>query len=358
MPDFNVEFDRAFTQGISKSARSFRWAVGGRDAAKVEALGEALAGSAAPPAAAVVASSEEGSVVAGSGRVVLSTAGPFSKYSDGIVAACASAGTSYVDINGEIPWVREVIDRDGDAAKRSGAVIVPNCGFDSVPSDLGAFLGFRRSSNLQGHFKMQGAMSGGTIATGILMAKEANDPAILGGIGIEDPVAPVAPTDARPYWLAPFGMASINTRVVRRSARLLDREVRYQEYVVAPSEMVAAKMAKSALTPPEKIQGMVDAGRLFKPSQGPDAKTRAESWFELTVVDAAENTPLVVVKGGDPGYDETAKMVSEAALALVLGDPLGACEGRGGVWTPATAFGDTLVSRLRAADMTIEEIPP
>ena len=342
-----------------------RWAVAGRSRAKLETLAASLAGAPAPPQEAVVASPSDAptdaETLASAARVVLSTAGPFSLYSDAVVAACARAGAHYVDIDGEVPWVRRVIDRDHAAAADSGAVIVPNCGFDSVPSDLGVLLATRKAgpgAALQGHATMKGAMSGGTIATGILMAKNfpgdvadacllGGDPAVVNG----DVVAAVAPTAARPYWLAPFGMAPINTRVVRRSGELLGYGAgfSYDEYAVAPSEAAASKMAKNAAVPPDALQRLVDRGRLFAPGAGPDAATRAASSFRLDVVDAATNDLLASVSGGDPGYDETAKMVSEAALALADGAP--PPRAGGGVWTPAAALGTVLVDRLRAAGM-------
>lgn len=348
------------------SHSSARWAVAGRTASKLEELCHGLSGSSNPPASIVVAESGDGETVASSARVVLSTAGPFSLHSDAIVKACAESGTSYVDINGEVPWVKRVIERDASVARRTGAVIVPNCGFDSVPSDLGVLLATdgQYEGDLEGHMKMQGVMSGGTIATGILMATtyadELKQPFLLGGqpssFDHSDPVAPVAPTDARSYWLAPFTMAPINTRVVRRSAFLAGAGAfRYREFVVAPSETVAAKIAKNYAVPPDKLQGLVDAGRLPRPSQGPDEATRATSWFQLDVVDANDNKVLATVKGGDPGYDETAKMVSVAAIALATDDPaeLG-CRGQGGVWTPASGIGRPLVTRLNAAHMSFE----
>ena len=69
--------------------------------------------------------------------MVIAVAGPFRFYSDAVVAACVKFGTHYVDITGEIPWVRSCIDRYDDRAKATGACIVNCCGYDSAPSDLG-----------------------------------------------------------------------------------------------------------------------------------------------------------------------------------------------------------------------------
>ena len=73
-------------------------------------------------------------------RVLLSTAGPFSLYGISVVDACVRLRTHYADITGETSWVRDVIDRYHERASADGTRIVPGCGFDSVPSDLGTYL--------------------------------------------------------------------------------------------------------------------------------------------------------------------------------------------------------------------------
>jgi short subunit dehydrogenase-like uncharacterized protein len=161
-------------------------------------------------------------------------------------------------------------------------------------------------------------------------------------------------------------MAQINTRVVRRSAGVLGAyanvdvtRFRYEEVALAPGgQAAAAKMALNAAIPPEKLRALRERGRLFKPGSGPSAEKRAASTFRtVAIAEAADGTCAAsAVSGGDPGYDETAKMVSEAALALLVVDraslPFG---GRGGVLTPAAALGDVLIRRLRGAGMRFDE---
>jgi len=69
-------------------------------------------------------------------RVILSCAGPFTKYGSILVNCCAAYGTDYVDITGEIDWARKMIANYQDLAFKSGARIVSCCGFDCVPFDL------------------------------------------------------------------------------------------------------------------------------------------------------------------------------------------------------------------------------
>lgn len=177
-----------------------RWAIAGRDAAKLESvLSEDVDGAGGClPAEVIGGCDADGSAAAkivdgARPRVVISTAGPFVDYSDALVGACARAGVSYCDINGEIPWVKRVLARDHEAAVASSALIVPNCGFDSVPSDLIAqrattLLARKTGSpcvDLKAYVQMNGVVSGGTIQTGLVMEErfpgEMRDAFLLGG---------------------------------------------------------------------------------------------------------------------------------------------------------------------------------
>ena len=391
-----------------------RWALAGRDAAKLEQIAaQPLDELPLPSGGGAEARCEPSAIIGGCSaesavqrivkdtkpRVVLSTAGPFIKHSDALVGACARAGISYVDINGEIPWVKRLLERDDEAARESGALIVPNCGFDSVPSDIGA----QRATQLlwQGtaegvadrcvgvatYMQMNGVVSGGTIETGLLMEDlfpgEMRKPFLIGGDEFltrggadaidADPEEAYYDRDVQ-RWVAPFGMARINSRVVRRSAGALgayagvDPTVfTYREVQLAPGGALAAeKMARNAAVPPEKLRQLRDRGRLPSPGSGPSAERRAASSFLSVSVatSASGRTAAAAISGGDPGYDETAKMVSEAALTLLLPDAV--LDHGGGVLTPAAALGSQMrqvrgerggvyVQRLENAGMRFED---
>jgi len=328
-------------------------------------------------------------------RVVISTAGPFSLCGTPLVGACAAAGTHYVDINGETPWVRGLIDRFDVTAAESGAIIVPNCGY-TVPSDLAAHHAAqllaerhgRPASRVHTLVQFNGRLSGGTMATGILLDESdadvqaaRRDPFLLGGA----PAGGGRPEDADPseaeydavlgVWTAPFWMAEISSRVVRRSSSLFREaaaspsyyadEFHYREAALAKDEGVARNLA-TPTPPPELRQRLIDRGKLHAPGGGPSAEVRARSWFRNFVVAEAADavgaaaggggacaSMLTSVRGGDPGYDETSKMVAEAALLLARGRdalPLQPrANGRvGGIVTPAFALGAPLREALHA----------
>ena len=67
----------------------------------------------------------------------MTTVGPYRLYGSKLVAACARAGVHCCDLTGESPWVKDMIDKHHAEAKRTGAKIVPSCGFDSIPAVRG-----------------------------------------------------------------------------------------------------------------------------------------------------------------------------------------------------------------------------
>eukprot|EP00469_Lotharella_globosa_P006148 CAMPEP_0167804264 /NCGR_PEP_ID=MMETSP0111_2-20121227/20368_1 /TAXON_ID=91324 /ORGANISM="Lotharella globosa, Strain CCCM811" /LENGTH=118 /DNA_ID=CAMNT_0007700971 /DNA_START=198 /DNA_END=554 /DNA_ORIENTATION=- len=109
------------------------------------------------------------------------------------------------------------------------------------------------------------------------------------------------------------------------------------------------------------IKKMIKLGKLPKPGEGPSPSKRAKNWFLYTIVGEAEDGRLIKteVKGGDAGYDETAKMVSEAAVMLAqMKHKLLEQKGfDGGVVTPAFAFRSHLISALNSAGLSFTSSP-
>ena len=394
---------RYFANRVAKRVPSLKWALAGRSLDKLQNLADSLGG--VDVLVADVQAQADVDKVAASTRVVLSTAGPFALYGTPLVDACIRSCSDYVDINGETGWHRSMIDQYDDAAQRAGVVLVPSSGFDSIPSDLGALWMARRVFEASGlptrrvscYAEMHGALSGGTVASGInseLSAGAALDnPFLLGGepwsiAGAVDPahddLTHASFDPVIKAHVAPFGMAKINTRIVRRSIGLLEEHAPtahaeifspdfcYRECLLAPDEAAAIKMARAAQVPPSKLSDLVAAGRLPAPGGGPDAATRDKSWFRYTLIAEADgpagasgNVSFKLcgrVSGGDPGYDETAKMVSETAVMLAtqrgdLDEEGAGLVQRAGFLTPATALGARLRERLHEEGIRFDEQP-
>ncbi len=326
------------------------------------------------------------------GRVVLTTVGPYARYGSQLVAACARHGTHYCDLTGEVHWMREMIDTHQQAARESGARIVHTCGFDSIPSDLGVY--FLQREMIKQHGvparevkyrtrAFKGGASGGTIDSMMAMMEMAKtnpdimrimaDPYALNdnerGLDGPDSNQPFFDPDFS-SWVAPFVMAAINTRVVRRSNELLGnmygREFRYSEGTLTHSNPLGALAAAGIAIGTSAMNTAVvfDPVRQFlqrflpKPGEGPSEDTIENGFFEIELVakhptDDAKDLRCLISGDKDPGYGSTAKMLAETAVCLAQDDlPVD-----GGFWTPASAMGDALLERLPAnAGVTFELI--
>ena len=376
------------------AAPALRVALAGRNLEKLEELKQSLPSSQPPSILLANVQTDSAAVLEALVRrirVVICAVGPFLELAEPLVAACAAVGTHWVDITGETPFVRLCIDSYATLARENGSFIINMCGFDSVPSDLGTYRTVQRISQafkqptrrVQTFVTMRGELSGGTLESSMVMERnphfraQMNDPFLLGGIihgGVrpeDEDIGTVLPMKACPFesdgivaWTAPFMMAKLNTRTVRRSNALIGYGERfnYSEKMIVSDAADAAKLAKAS-PPVTKREAMRNEGRLPRQGEGPSAAQRAKGWFKFIFVGEAEDGRKLVtsVAGGDPGYNETAKMAAECALALIYNfDNCNAVlQGvHGGCVTPAFAFGDALINRLTAVNIKfIDEDP-
>ena len=375
-----------------------RIGLAGRSESKLDAVRSELG----PPAAdwpLIVADSADRAALdalAGRTRVVATTVGPYMAYGHDLVDACAAAGTHYADLAGEVLFIRATIDRAHDAAAASGARIVHSCGFDSIPSDLGVhLLAARAAADDAGTLEdttmvvraMRGGPSGGTIASMKGQVDEmrrdgatrklVSDPYALSpdrasepDLGKESDLRGVEHSGELGTWLGPFVMAGINTRVVRRSNALrgwqYGRTFKYRE-VMAFGDGIQGRAKATGLA--VGVGGLV-AGLMVPPTrfvldkvlpdpgEGPSEETRRKGFFKVEHhgrTTSGRRYVATVAAQGDPGYAATAVMLGESALCLAF-DGAKLPEAAG-ILTPATAMGDALVDRLRAAGQTLDVEP-
>ncbi len=368
-------------------------ALAGRSADKLAKVRDGIPGAARWPLITADSSDLQSlSDLASRTKVVLTTVGPYLLYGLPLVEACATHGTHYVDLTGEVLFMRHSIDRFDGLAQDTGARIIHSCGFDSIPSDLGVLAlheaSLRDSDGSLGDTRfavvsLHGGVSGGTVAS-MFAGMEAMDGDPVAKAITNDPYALSPDRSAEPTpgdgpesvvasfdtelksWVSPFIMAMVNTRVVRRSNALLDyaysKDFRYRELMAhgAGPQGLAMALAVAGGT----AVGTTGAGfgptrsiakRLMpKPGSGPDEKTRTNGRFAIRLAsrcaDGRHYRGLVAAHG-DPGYAATSMMISQCALALVLdGDRL---PQRAGVLTPATGLGSAGIDRLVNAGMSI-----
>ncbi|MDQ6686262.1 MAG: saccharopine dehydrogenase NADP-binding domain-containing protein [Actinomycetota bacterium] len=353
-----------------------RWAMAGRNLAKLEAV-RAKLGSTHPQLAdlallsADVTDRQSLARVAESARVVISTVGPYLLYGEPLVAACAEAGTDYVDLTGEPEFVDRMYLNHQDTAVRTGARLVHSCGFDSIPHDLGAMFTVQQLPDdvpitLRGVVRSTGQFSGGTFHSAMT--------AFSRGGQMKAAMAARRKMEARPtgrrsrvvagrpgrdselgLYLLP--LPTIDPLVVARSGAVLASygpDFRYSHYAglktlryTVGGALGATGMVLAAQVPPARklLMGKVKAGA------GPSEARRAKSWFSVDFIGrAAEREVHTRVAGGDPGYTETAKMLAESALCLAFDDN----PSTAGQVTTAVAMGEQLLARLRAAGLTFE----
>jgi len=375
------------------TAGDLRWAIAGRSASKLEAVATKT-GADVERIVADAADAPAMAELAASTRVVVSTVGPYALYGSELVAAAAGAGTDYCDLTGEPQWMQKMIDQHGEAATASSARIVHSCGFDSIPSDLGVWFTQQQSldqfgvacSKIAMRVKaMKGGASGGTIASAMnVMEEVSKDPALRKVLANPYALAPAGmrsgpkqpnvtlPTNdsASGEWVAPFVMASVNTRIVQRTHALLGRpwggDFLYDEAMMMGDGPIGAAKAMAttgglgglmAATAVGPVRSVLTKYVLPKPGAGPSPEQQVAGFFDIRFYGetAAGDTIVTKVTGdADPGYGSTAKMLGESAIALLELDRERVA---GGFHTPTTALADALIGRLtKHAGLTFDTL--
>ena len=253
-----------------------------------------------------------------------------------------------------------------------------SCGFDSIPSDIGVHR--LQALSHERHGKpcvevstlvraMKGGASGGTYASMLNAIDEARNDRATARVLVDpyalNPEGERSGPDGRDQggarfddianlWTAPFVMATVNTRVVRRTNALGDypytRDFRYRESTIAGGRLRATLMgfglklfmiaAAIPLTRKLIIKRMLPA-----PGEGPTREQRENGFFNLLMIGRTadgDDVRLRIKGDRDPGYGSTSKMLAESAICLARGKS----DAAGGCWTPAAAMGDPLLRRL------------
>lgn len=351
-----------------------RWALAGRNPDKLTAVRDRLAAIDAtlaelPLLTADVTDPASLRTVAERARVVASTVGPYIHHGEPLVAACAATGTDYLDITGEPEFVDLMYVRHHETAVRTGARLVHTCGFDSIPYDLGVWFTLKQlptgaPMRVDGFLRAGGRFSGGTYHSALTAfsrtgetsraaaARRAVEPRPEGR-RVRAAAGRLARSPELGMWVAP--LPTIDPQVVRRSAAARPEygpDFRYRHFaairrlptLLAGAAGIAAVTVLVKLPPTRRWL----FGRL-SPGQGPSPERRARSWFQLRfLAESGGQQVRTEVAGGDPGYDETAKMLAESALCLALDD----LPPTTGQVTPVTAMGDALLERLQRAGIT------
>ena len=318
-------------------------------------------------------------------RVILSTTGPFHRYGSKLVASCIKNHAHYVDITGENFWVKGLIEKHHAEASAKGIRIIPSCGFDSIPSDLGAFFSAQAIGKpikrIESFHSYKGGASGGTLETMFSMGEldlgdDLTNPFLLNPedsysdeqMQLSSDRVGIAKKSEINAWSGPFIMATANTRFVRRTEALLalrqesyGPDFTYQEHAFHKSWWSAAKSlvltGLSVLILLSPLKRLVKPF-LPKPGEGPSETVQENGWFDCKfIVEANDGTKSVFNMNGkgDPGYKVTSKLVSECALCLIEDqDTLPGGGEYGGILTSASGLGESLIARLKRVGINFE----
>lgn len=370
-----------FTGGLTAeyladhAPEGLRWALAGRNQKKLEAVRQRLAErdwklETLPLLHADTSDPASLDELAGQARVVVTTVGPYMEYGEPLVAACAKAGTDYLDLTGEPEFVDRMYVAHHETAAASGARIVHACGFDSIPHDLGAYFTIQQLAadgpittpvTMRGVVRAGGMPSGGTFASALTVmsrAKQTRD-AMKARKAVEprpegrrSKAVPGKPHKDRllGYWLLPAPL--LDPLIVARSGAALSSygpDFRYSHYAgtktlpfAVGGTLGVGAIAAAAQIPPlrEFLKRRVPQG------EGPSETRREKSWFTVDLVGETDGrTVHTRVSGGDPGYSETSKMLAEAAMCIALDENPPTV----GQVTTAQAMADALLARLQAA---------
>ncbi|GAB3854476.1 saccharopine dehydrogenase NADP-binding domain-containing protein [Nocardioides maradonensis] len=355
-----------------------RLALAGRNPAKLEAVRARLSeiNPALEDIALLHADSTDASTlaaVAESTRVVITTVGPYLEHGGPVVAACAAAGTDYVDLTGEPEFVDRMYLEHHETAVRTGARLVHACGFDSIPHDLGSLFTAQQLPpdvpvRMRGVVRTNATISGGTLHSGLGQLSRLR--------AMQQAASERTRREARPHgrsaratvglprrdrvldtWLIP--LPTIDPEVVKRSA--LSRtdygpDFTYSHYAGARrlSTVAGAVLGFAAALGAVQVPALRRAiGRRIPQGEGPSLERRNRTRFTVDFVGQGGGTTVHTrVSGGDPGYTETAKMLAESALSLAFDDN----PPTAGQVTTATAMGEHLTRRLREGGITFEVI--
>tara|TARA_B100000287_G_scaffold433899_1_gene496822 strand:+ start:4050 stop:5237 length:1188 start_codon:yes stop_codon:yes gene_type:complete len=361
-----------------------RWAIGGRNLEKLQKVAEE---NQAQVEILIADSDDEQALdnLTSRAKVILSTAGPFHRYGSKLVASCIKNSTHYVDITGENFWVKDLIEKHHAEASRKGIRIIPSCGFDSIPSDLGVFFAAKSLDKpikrIESFHSYEGGASGGTLETMFSMGEldlgdDLTDPFLLNPKNsysdeqklLSSDKVGIAKKPEINAWSGPFIMATANTRVVRRTEALLalrqesyGSNFTYQEHSFHKSWLSAIKSiimtGLSVLILLSPLKRLVKPF-LPQPGEGPSESVQENGWFDCKYIVETEDGERSVFNmhgRGDPGYKVTSKLVSECAICLIEDEEsLPGGKEYGGVLTSASGLGNLLILRLSKVGINFE----
>ncbi|KAL8775285.1 MAG: hypothetical protein Q9209_000292 [Squamulea sp. 1 TL-2023] len=381
---------------------NLKWAVSGRSYERLSAIVEELKSCnhdterTQPSVEVATLSLDDLRSLARKTRILLNTVGPYYKYSSPVVQACAENGTHYLDVTGETPWVYEMIQKYHEIAIASGAIIIPEIGLESAPSDLLAWtlatlirdgLSLDTKEVVTSVHKIDSQPSGGTLATATGILEHYSLPEFVKSFTpwALSPVTGPKPSKAVPLASRLLGVrkmehlgilttsltAGPNVAIVQRSWGLqggpksYGPNFQYHEYMRVKNSLagfiIHATLSLgffAMIIPPVRWLIQWAAHNYHAPGQGASKDATSKDSVELRAVAEADqdvpNPRKAMAKFRYEGgiYYLTGLFLAEAAMVLLENDDLTTKLG-GGLLTPAM-LNQPFIDRLRNAGVILE----
>lgn len=367
-----------------KTPVNLKWGIAARNNNKLDRIADELSVTDDRRFIVDTTNTEQVESVVKQARIIITTVGPFSLYGEEVIAACSKFGTHYLDITGEVGFIKQMKDKYESQAHKSGAQLIPFSGFDSVPADIAAFLLSKefdqpKKLSIKAYYSISGGFNGGTIATMLNKFetgeyKKMNDPRLL----LDNSGQKIHPPEQAKYfgfdtkisrWSAPFIMGSINSKVVYKSASLrfesgdpYAESISYSEhsslgrwYNPIPFLVVSTILLSFTLLGPQKWFRTFLKKIMPEPGEGPTEEQIENGYFKMMAFakDSKGNeASLNMSYPGDPGNKSTVFFLCESALCLAESEDN--ITSRTGFLTPSVAFGQSLIDRLKARDLNIQ----
>jgi short subunit dehydrogenase-like uncharacterized protein len=331
-------------------------------------------------------------------KVFISTVGPFALYGTPVVEACVKNGTHYLDVTGEVPWVHDIISQFQTTAQQNGSIVIPQCGFDSVPSDILTYMLVKHARDTHSEGletaintiqRVKGEFSGGTIASAIGLSSVYPATYLMKTFRpfALSPVKPAAEQNSSVpaktlrssltgTWNIPeLGIVGnwpgtmMDRAIVHRSWGLFDagswygQKFRFTQLLGSKSTMAGAIMSYGMMI--LQLVMLFPPGRwalsklAYEPGNGPTREDAKKFYLKMKALATTESGRRLIAKMDLDGclYHFTGVFVAEAALELLKGGENLATKQKGFVTSACLESG--YVDRLLKAPgvrITVEEL--
>ena len=335
-------------------SKTMKWAISGRNTSKLEPISKKY-----NIDLFQVDSFENKALdsITSKAKVIISVVGPYAIYGKQLIESCVNNNCHYLDITGESSFVEYVKNKYSKKAIETNTMLISCCGFESIPSDIGTYYSIKQLNeeniDVKCYMKTKGQISGGTWASFLNIS---NGGKIKKKIQNNKPKKQDTKNKILFYnkelkkWALIF--PDVDQYIIRRSSKLIDgygENVRFVKYMLFKSlfKVAALLIPLFFILILAKFKFSKKWLESFIPSgTGPSEEARAKHWFEYTLIGKTEKQKIITtVKGGDPGYGETSKFVTEMGLALIL--DIDQLKYKKGVLTPAACAGDVILKRLQ-----------